>query len=119
MTGTGIRARNEAICEQYLSGDLYPEIAEKFGISKERVRQILNNKGVEIRPRCESVRISIKKGRFAKAALPTGPQDAARETRVVRLVGDGMSYRQAAKELGISRSAVAGIVRRYKKRMAA
>ena len=38
--------RNEEICEMYVAGSTLQECGERFSISRERVRQILNKAGV-------------------------------------------------------------------------
>ena len=120
MKGASKTKRNKELVAYYRSGRLASECAEKFGISRERVRQILTEMKVKSRSRAESRRIMAERGLIVPAYTykerPLGPVDKKREGKIIRLIDSGLSYGRTAKKLGVTRNAVAGALHRYRLR---
>ena len=91
------RERNAAIWEQYRAGGTLQEIADRYGISRERVRQIVRRaeevagiapprtrRATRTRRASEGERVRLRIGNLGKAVLVTGqayqdPKDALNE----------------------------------------
>ena len=50
------RLRDAAIMQAYLRGAALRSVAEGFGLSHERIRQVLRREGVKLRPRSRAKR---------------------------------------------------------------
>lgn len=110
--------RDKDLVRDYCSGALRCELAEKFGISNERVRQILVKHNIKARPRKETIAIAVSKGlwrdcRNLGSDHPIRVKASMRQVEAVKLVNAGFSYSQIAKRLGVTRSTVAGLVFRH------
>lgn len=120
-------ARNIAIAAQYQGGANCQEVADNFGLSKERVRQILIRMGIDRRRGgFAAVSPEQRERALAKALERTKflarhrllERDANRNDAVVAAVRAGATYGEAALAFGLTRGAVAGICDRDKRRQA-
>lgn len=108
--------RNEKIRADYLSGINSPALGLKYGISRERVRQVLEPFGVIAQRKLD--RAAARK----QASLHTAQQKIefeAKKHKGVNLVRGGMSISKAAKIIGVAPATVssaalaAGIVSQH------
>lgn len=109
--------RNKEIARLYQSGLQMQAVGARFGITKERVRQILTRMGVPRRSAAEYARSEESRERSRQIGLRVmghlkGKILVPELERAAQLVRDGKSYSEAAGELGITRSQVAGICHR-------
>lgn len=107
--------RDRRIAAEYDSGLCAQEIAERHNLTRERVRQILKRDGCRMRsPR------AARENMYARGRWPTKrePLEKAlrREDEASQLKASGLTYSQIARRLGVSRSAVAGLIHRAAKR---
>lgn len=115
-------SRNEKIASLYVDGQNLREIATQYGLSGERVRQILKAAGVprrsrspwtpEARSKAGGVRAIQVRFRLLEA-------DPVRNDALADAVKGGLSFGQAARSFGVSRGTVAGVVHRAKLRAGA
>ncbi|NDC57962.1 MAG: hypothetical protein EBZ50_03845 [Alphaproteobacteria bacterium] len=106
--------RDAKIVRLFLEGVLtYAEIGARFGLSNERMRQILRDAGYRRR----DYGTAVNSHASARAAAQKRA-DAVRGTmsprcqKAVELVKSGLTFTETAAELGITRSAVAGACNR-------
>lgn len=88
--------------EMYLNGDSYEKIGKKFGITRERVRQILKNRSTTD----EYAKI---KERILNRRVNTW-----QVKEIANLIGQGHSCRQIAEILGCSIDCVKRVSSKYK-----
>lgn len=91
--------RNKSICQMYVDGHTLQEVGDKYGVTRERIRQILVKNGVT--ERFTSIR-DIKALRQQECE------------RVMQLYLQGLSRREAAWELGLNYKALFGHLPRVK-----
>ncbi len=94
--------RVEEMHALYASGATLEEVATEFGVTRERVRQILRHHGYELRSRGEAH--AVRQARIRAEIDRAAP-------RVIELHSSGHEVNQIADELGISKSAVERVVR--------
>ena len=85
----------EEIVSSYAAGERIVDIGKRFGIGSRRVRAVLVDAGVEIRPRGHKLRLADK------------------QTEVMRLRGQGWSYVRIGDRLGVNASTVRDAVIRW------
>lgn len=97
------------------SGSTYSEAASRHGLTWNGVKKACIRRGINQSPQAEirAQKHAVNNTRFR------GPDNALRNKEIMRLVGDGLTYGQAAQKLGISRFVVAGVVHRAKQGRAA
>ena len=98
--------RNRKIVAGVRAGETYNAIAERYDITRERVRQIANAVGL-ISHRGVAIRQGAKAERMAKKAAARAAKRAEREQRYARmreLVQGGMSIRRAGAAVGLTRA---------------
>jgi DNA-binding CsgD family transcriptional regulator len=109
--------RNKEIARLYGTGLSMDKIGQQYGITRERVRQILVRLGVERRSAAEYARSDEARARAREVGLRLmghlkGKILVPELEEAARLVRNGASYNDAAKRLGLSRNQVAGICHR-------
>jgi len=98
------RTRNEDIAEMARNGVGFAQIGRHFGITRERVRQIANSRGVKhvAGTKMRDRREAIEQRRAARAEL------AARVRYEIE--GNGLSWKAAAAKLGLNRGSIEKII---------
>lgn len=109
--------RNQEIAKAYKDGGSLRDVGAAFGISHERVRQVLTELGEPLRPHGARTEQQRAKGRAiaAQRRAERPPHEIKPEMqRAVALVREGFSFGAAAKLVGegLTRSAVAGACHR-------
>lgn len=110
ITAKAVRAskRNERIAAAVRAGETYIAIGKRYGVSRERVRQIAGSFGL-ISHRAMAMRQGLKAERLAKKAAARAARRADLERRYARmreLVQGGMSIRQAGGAVGFRESQI-------------
>lgn len=102
--------RNAAICAEYSSGDSLAVVGARHGITRERVRQILNKGGVserhngfnsEHRQKSRDNRLSAEDRRAARKAARL-----ARQVQIRDLYNAGLTYKEIETETGFNISTI-------------
>ncbi|GHA31095.1 hypothetical protein GCM10010329_63160 [Streptomyces spiroverticillatus] len=100
--------RDEAIREQYVSGQTMQEVADAYGLTRQRVQQILEQAGTDIH-RARQVRQDAK---AEQQAQEIGEFIAGHGATVARLASTGMSAGETAERFALFLPAIpAGLVR--------
>ena len=114
-----LRNRDLAIIESYRDGLSLDGVGALFGLTPERVRQILHREGAEVRSKSDAIKLSWENGNHRAAgrrscARKPYPQHEKRNARVLKMRDEGKTYNDIAVEVGVSRNVVAGIIHREK-----
>ncbi|MDR2439650.1 MAG: hypothetical protein LBE12_09825 [Planctomycetaceae bacterium] len=97
--------RKIRMAEMRRGGATYAEIAQKFKLTMERVRQIINKYSDEL----SEPELKLKRRRMPSSKV------AERRKKVIRLCKAGKTYREIARELGIRAPVVVQDIRLYNK----
>lgn len=113
--------RNAAMAREYRAGDCLEDIGKRYGVTRERVRQILERLGVQRRSGADKFhtmpqerQAAFREAARARAAHIKGQVLVPALADAMELVRQGRSYSEAARALGISRNQVAGICHRHR-----
>lgn len=127
MMWTKTDLRNKRIVADYKSGLSYEEVAQRHGICRERVGQIIRSIAPgEIRSRQEAQALAWRDEQKREARL-RGMRSATRSSTeravkrsepVLALKDRGLSMSEIGERLDLSRNAVAGLLRRARRREA-
>lgn len=112
-----ISERNKKICDQYNEGHSLETVGEAFGITRERVRQILVASGVterhggflsphQIEARAKAERADVERAARAEKIEARKAKKAEREAKVRELYDAGKTYDEIASALSISKGCV-------------
>lgn len=113
------REHLDAMKAQYAAGDSLQDIGDRYGITRERVRQLFKRAGVEMRRPQESLSLHPERRSKALAAFARHRAERTGKTKAVleqaaEMVRAGATYRETARALGITPSQVAGVCFRLK-----
>ncbi len=118
------RTRQKRMIARYRKGFTLQEVGDEFGVTKERIRQVLIRHGVPVRHHTESLRLHVKRGFQPKSMAGMQQPERwnadvlQREQEMLRLheKANGMSYSELGVMFKMTRNAVAGAIWRAKRR---
>jgi len=112
--------RNALMLNGYFEGKTLEEVGEPFGLTRERVRQVIEKltgprqiKRIPIRYR-RSAKARVADRERGKALRISGERqrNPERNREIERLVTEGLSYAQVARALGVTRNVVCTVMYR-------
>jgi len=116
--------RNALILNGYVSGYTLQEVAEPFGLTRERARQVIkrlvgarNVKGLPTRHRrSEGAKREARERGLRQRASGERQRNADRNLQIEELVKAKLSYAEVARRVGVTRSIVCTVMYRAKHR---
>ena len=99
---------HDQILTAYETGDTYRAIAERVGLSKSRVHEIVKDAA-----EFGIVNIESIKTRRARQGVPVKSRNAYRDAKIVLMRQNGARYIDIAKEMNMNRGTVQSVCHRY------